>query len=163
MAKRAGLTLAKAAELRFELLVKQADEDGLSPEEDSEKEKFVLKLSEPAGETGSPERAAWFEELVEEMQSNPGDGGGGEGGAAGALSQLGGLGGLMGAAGGAGGGNQQQMMQMLMGMMREQQGGGGKAGEAPDDGRRVLVSDLGALQASVDAHPALKWDERMER
>lgn len=37
--------------------------------------------------------------------------------------------------------------------------GGGM--EEEDDGRQVRVTDLASLQASVAAHPALKWDERM--
>ena len=35
--------------------------------------------------------------------------------------------------------------------------------EAPEDGRTVRVADLGSLQAAVAAHPALEWDDRMEK
>jgi hypothetical protein len=159
MADRAHLTLAQAVELRYELLAAQSDEDGISPEEDAE----LTKFGDPKGAKGSTERATWFEELAEEMESSSGSGEGGGGGGGGQAAALQQLMGQAGAAGGPGGAGNAQMMQMLMGMMREQQGGGGPKGGEPDDGRRVLVSDLGSLQASVDAHPALKWDERMER
>merc|ERR1712048_1479378 len=66
MAEKAGLSLAKAAELRYELVVQQVEQK-MEPLEElqMELEKFTDKSGTPEGTKGSEERAKWFQKWLE--------------------------------------------------------------------------------------------------
>lgn len=133
---------------------------GAPTAEEDDKEELDF-IGSPEGEKGSLERGAWFDDWATKKEAM-GDGPGGDGPGGGmdpmaAMQQA-----MAAAPAGSGPGGQEQMMQMLMGMMQQQQqGGAGVASEEEEDGRQVRVTDLASLQASVAAHPALKWDQRM--
>mmetsp|Transcript_20654 Transcript_20654/g.48199 ORF Transcript_20654/g.48199 Transcript_20654/m.48199 type:complete len:588 (+) Transcript_20654:67-1830(+) len=146
MAKKAGLTLAQAAEMRHERLLEELGKPEASgPRAEALKEE-KSKLGSPAGAKGSPERAAWWrswqQKLPELQKKSEEDGDGADPDAI--LMRM-----LMSRFGG-------QDPNLLMGMI------GGSPTEEDRDGRRVRVPDLGALQRAVDQHPALQWDERLK-
>eukprot|EP00747_Dinoflagellata_sp_TGD_P034060 gnl/TRDRNA2_/TRDRNA2_137028_c0_seq2.p1 gnl/TRDRNA2_/TRDRNA2_137028_c0~~gnl/TRDRNA2_/TRDRNA2_137028_c0_seq2.p1 ORF type:complete len:561 (+),score=138.59 gnl/TRDRNA2_/TRDRNA2_137028_c0_seq2:125-1684(+) len=103
MATRADMTLAQAAEKRYEIVCAELED---SPDNESLKEEKV-KLGQPAGEKGSEERAEWFQKWVRVLPEEKDDNDmmslvknmGGLGG----LGDLGGLGGLGDAMGGPAG------------------------------------------------------------
>eukprot|EP00406_Dinophysis_acuminata_P065989 CAMPEP_0179281466 /NCGR_PEP_ID=MMETSP0797-20121207/37166_1 /TAXON_ID=47934 /ORGANISM="Dinophysis acuminata, Strain DAEP01" /LENGTH=427 /DNA_ID=CAMNT_0020990171 /DNA_START=101 /DNA_END=1384 /DNA_ORIENTATION=+ len=74
MAKKAGLTLAQAAELRYDqLLGEQASTEARTPEASEALEQELAKFGSPAGTGGSEERSAWFRAWLQglsERQSN---------------------------------------------------------------------------------------------
>jgi len=146
MAEKAGTTLAKAAELRYELvedMLSGAKVVTVGPQctpETLEAEK--TKIGEPHGERGSEERAEWFRNWAEERQAD-------------------------GDSGAASGGPVTMYQQMLLDFVQQ----GRASGPGPNrtngpsqsqQDRPVRVAELDTLKKAVDAHPALKWDERME-
>lgn len=74
MAKKAGLTLAQAAELRYDqLLEEQVSTEARTPEASEALAQELAKFGSPAGARGSEERAAWFRAWLQglsERQSN---------------------------------------------------------------------------------------------
>lgn len=111
MCERGGVTLATAAEQRYEMLVGR---QGTAAEEEEDEEELA-KIGAPEGGTGSAERRAWFEGWATQCQertNQPNDDDDGDG-----------LGGLGGAGGSAEAMERMAMMRMLLGMMQEKRAG----------------------------------------
>eukprot|EP00802_Teleaulax_amphioxeia_P013484 Tamp_13535.p1 GENE.Tamp_13535~~Tamp_13535.p1 ORF type:complete len:545 (+),score=140.30 Tamp_13535:103-1635(+) len=155
MCDRADVSFAEAVQMRHKMLLAR---QGTAQAEREDEEELAM-IGEPDGEENSVERKAFYEAWAKEHQDGRGGGGGGGGGLGDNPMAA-----LMGGGGGGGPGSQMEMMQMLMGMM---QGGVGMRGMGgpmqSDNGRRVRVADLDQLQSAVTAHPALEWDDRMEK
>merc|ERR1712204_41941 len=75
MAEHAGLTLAQAAELRYDLLKKLVDESKPDAALLREFEKFEAGPPQELGPAGSAGRTAWFEKWITSMQQSEGAGG----------------------------------------------------------------------------------------
>lgn len=147
MAKRAGLTLAQAAEMRYEKIQEELKRPGAKDLEALKEE--AAKIGTPRGAKGSQERSAWFrawELKLPEQQQQGGEDGVGDGGDPDMLLMRM----LMARPGG---------QDMLMALM-----GGASASSAASrgkDGRRVRAPDITGLKTAVDEHPDLEWDARM--
>jgi len=141
MAKKAGLTLAQAAEMRYDMIMDQL----ASPEATAAKEALreeAEKLGQPAGSKGSAERAAWWrnwEQKLPEQQKNDDEGAGGDPDAM--LMRM-----LMARSG--------MDVSQLMGMLNGRD-------EQQEDGRKVRVPGLAVLKQAVNTSPALQWDSRL--
>lgn len=157
-AKRMDIKLEEALELRYEdMKVKNASEDLTHDERQALRkelcvfgkqrtsavlaEQFVENPAIP-GEKGSDERRSYLKACVDREREPRGGGGGGGGNA---LMEM-----LLARGGGS-------LPAGLEGML----GGGGGGAPAVEDGRKVKASSVEALKEAVEAHPALKWDERI--
>mmetsp|Transcript_37257 Transcript_37257/g.89032 ORF Transcript_37257/g.89032 Transcript_37257/m.89032 type:complete len:586 (+) Transcript_37257:98-1855(+) len=148
MAKKAGLTLAQAAEMRYEMLLEELSKPEVGGAKLEALKEEKMKLGSPAGSKGSPERAAWWrswEQKLPDSQNSEEDGDGADPDAM--LMRM-----LMSRFGG-------QDPSLLVGSMI----GSPAATDAEDgkDGRQVRVPELRALQRAVEQHPALQWDDRL--
>jgi len=136
MAEKANLTLAEAAEMRYDHVVAQLARPDLTPSFGEELREELALFAVPNGAAkGSAERKQAFEKLGTQAS---GRGGGG--------SELDFMRQMMGQPGGRDALNQ---------LLNQQQ-------EEPDNGRKVKAAGLAGLKAAVDNHSALEWDERME-
>mmetsp|Transcript_3198 Transcript_3198/g.4912 ORF Transcript_3198/g.4912 Transcript_3198/m.4912 type:complete len:647 (-) Transcript_3198:172-2112(-) len=134
MARRAGLTLAQAAEMRYDMVVESLKGSGVTGVKAKELRAETEAIGNPIGPRGSAERSAWFrnweKKLPENMESDE---------------------------------SEDEMMRFIM-ARHGLSGAGGcvglpVGGNAP--GRRVRVADLMTLRSAVDDNPALNWDARM--
>lgn len=134
MAKRAGLTLAQAAEMRYDSIMDSLKSSSVPPMKAKEMRAETEAIGNPIGPKGSAERSAWFQNwersLPENMETDE---------------------------------SEDEMMRFIM-ARHGLGGSGGSVGlptgGAPN-GRRVRVADLMALHSLVDENPALTWDARM--
>eukprot|EP00656_Telonema_subtile_P039383 TRINITY_DN444_c0_g1_i1.p1 TRINITY_DN444_c0_g1~~TRINITY_DN444_c0_g1_i1.p1 ORF type:complete len:511 (-),score=130.26 TRINITY_DN444_c0_g1_i1:320-1852(-) len=147
MAQKANLTLAKAVELRYDMIEDAMAKPGLEKSVADELKEEMLGIGSPTGAKGSAERAAWFAD----WEKNRPQGGGARGGQMDEMEMM------------------RQMMQRpggtdaLMNLLGQQQQQQGQAREEePEDGRKVRAAPLQNLKAAVDEHSALQWDERMQ-
>eukprot|EP00930_Biecheleria_cincta_P073849 TRINITY_DN6111_c0_g4_i1.p1 TRINITY_DN6111_c0_g4~~TRINITY_DN6111_c0_g4_i1.p1 ORF type:complete len:589 (-),score=131.90 TRINITY_DN6111_c0_g4_i1:185-1951(-) len=135
MAKKAGQTLAQAAEKRFEIIQEQLSRPGLSPSKAEALQSEAQKLGTPPGTKGSAERAAWWrnweQKLPEQIRANSGDNG-----------------------------DISDPDAMLMRMLMSRFGNPMNQPE-PEDGRKVRVPELSVLKRAVEGHANLTWDARL--
>ncbi len=138
MAEKAGLTLAQAAEMRYDYLEEQVEKPGLTSSVKDELREEMNNFGVPSGAAkGSLERREAFNNL--ENQSNR-----------------------------SGGGSHVDEMAFMRQMMGQPGGRDalhqlfGQASEQEEQGRRVRAASLNELKTAVDSHSALQWDERME-
>lgn len=136
MAKKAGFSLAQAAEMRYEALSESLSRNGLSLAKAKELRAEVEAIGNPAGAKGSSQRSAWFrnweERLPENMVADE---------------------------------SESEMMRMLM-AGQGMGGSGGSVGLPPAgaaSGRRIRVPELAVLKRAVTESPALEWDARMSQ
>lgn len=136
MAKRGGLTLAQAAEMRYEMVVESMTRSGVTLQKTKEMRAETDAIGIPQGPKGSSERSAWFrnweKRLPENMVSDD---------------------------------SNDELMRYMIARQGLGPGGGSvglpKAG--PGSGRRVRVADLATLRRTVNESPVLKWDARMSQ
>jgi len=138
MAKRADQTLAQAAELRFDNITAELAEEGLAEDKREALKKEVDSIGEPEGEKGNDVRREWFETWLATNRAK--GGGGAPGGIDPSLSDM-----------------VRQMALSRMGL-----GPGMNAQQKEPDGRRVRAPNTETLKASVEGHPELSWDDRMQ-
>jgi len=127
--------------MRYEYLVKEVDNEQLAEGKREDLKAELEKLSglkDIEGEKGSEERQKAFEEWFDKSHDSGDSGGGPSGIPPGLQALLGGLGGGI-------------PPHLLSG-----------ANAKPDDGRKVKICGLEELQSAVEAHPDLKWDQRMK-
>lgn len=136
MAKRGGLTLAQAAEMRYEMVVESMTRSGVTPQKTKEMRAETDAIGIPQGPKGSSERSAWFrnweKKLPEFMVTDD---------------------------------SENELMRYMIARQGLGPGGGSvglpKGGVA--SGRRVRVADLATLRRTVNESPVLKWDARMSQ
>lgn len=140
MAKRAGTTLAQSLALRYENISKQVGDSSCGTDADKEAFNDELKLfGEVEGEVGSDERTQWFENWLVKNRSGGSD----------VDDRIAAL--------------------RLMAFAQAQRAGGAQGGPlngmsfAPRTRPKVRLPDRVTLEAAVEAHPGLNWDEQMER
>lgn len=135
MAKKAGLTLAQAAEKRFEVIQEELSRPGLSPVKAEALQSEAQKLGAPPGTRGSAERSAWWrnweQKLPDQIRANSDDNGD--------LADP-----------------DAMLMRMLMSRFSNQ-----KSQPEPEDGRKVRVPELTVLKRAVEGHANLSWDARL--
>jgi len=136
MAKRGGMTLAQAAEMRYEFVMESLAGHGLSPLQQKEMRAEVEGLGTPGGLKGSRERSAWFriweEKLPENMVADD---------------------------------SEAEMMRLLMARRRLDEGPGAgmyHPGERQCI-RRVRVPEVATLRRAVNDSDSLEWDQRMSQ
>jgi protein phosphatase len=146
MAKRAGLTLAQAVEMRYEALMEDISDPTKNTKELKEEAEAI---GTPTGIKGSKERSAWFrkweENLSQKQSAAPPD----QNDLMLQLVRQGMLGGMP-----------PSVLSSLLG------GGGPDDGDPGSSGkciRRIRAPDAMTLRKAVRKHPALDWDERMTR
>lgn len=141
MAARGEKSVGSALEMRYEYLLKEVDNEQLAEGKREDLKAELEKLSglkDIEGEKGSEERQKAFEEWFDKSHDSGDSGGGPSGIPPGLQALLGGLGGGI-------------PPHLLSG-----------ANAKPDDGRKVKICGLEELQSAVEAHPDLKWDQRMK-
>eukprot|EP00929_Paragymnodinium_shiwhaense_P098494 TRINITY_DN5996_c1_g2_i1.p1 TRINITY_DN5996_c1_g2~~TRINITY_DN5996_c1_g2_i1.p1 ORF type:complete len:726 (-),score=131.64 TRINITY_DN5996_c1_g2_i1:93-2270(-) len=154
-AKKAGLTLAQAVEMRYEQLSEELATHKVPAARLAETRDEMAKMGNPPGSRGSKDRAAYFRSHVQRLQEKSGaDDETGGGGNADILMRM-----LMSRAAGAS--PEQVMRSVLAGGGGAGPGLGGGGAGAAGGGRRVRVPDIVALKGAVDKHPVLSWDARM--
>jgi len=142
MAKKAGLTMAQAAEMRYEIVQEKLADSRTPPSVAAELRDEIRNINcSSTTVKGSSERTNWFGDWLKQRSSSGGGGGG--------QSDL-------------------EMMRMmiqrpggadtLMGLLNREH----TAQEYSDDGRPVRAAALPVLRAAVEAHATLQWDARME-
>lgn len=146
MAKKAGLTLAQAVEMRYEQIV----EDMADPKKKiKELKDEVEAIGTPAGTKGSKERSAWFRKWEDNLSQKQGNS---QPNQSDLLDELV-LQGVL------GGGVPPNVLASLLGGTRDD-------GDSIGSGkciRRIRAPDAMTLRKAVRKHPALDWDERMTR
>lgn len=70
MAKRASLTLAQAAEIRYEIVAGMLARNGITPQQAMELRAEVSAIGAPVGTKGSSARSAWFRKWEEKLPEN---------------------------------------------------------------------------------------------
>eukprot|EP00928_Gymnodinium_smaydae_P032206 TRINITY_DN23390_c0_g1_i1.p1 TRINITY_DN23390_c0_g1~~TRINITY_DN23390_c0_g1_i1.p1 ORF type:complete len:614 (+),score=69.81 TRINITY_DN23390_c0_g1_i1:63-1904(+) len=137
MAKRGGLTLAQAAERRYDLVQELlASPDTSAPQAVTLRQE-AKSFGNPPGAKGSEERSAYFRTWQQKLPQQQ--------------------------AGGVEGGTSDPDV-TLMRMLMSRPGGRNMLsmlGCGPKTERRVRAAEYAALKRSVESHPALKWDSRM--
>jgi len=135
MAKRGGLTLAEAAEMRYDMVEESLSKGGVAFQKAKEMRAETEAIGTPAGPKGSSERSAWFRDwqkkLPETMIQDE---------------------------------SENELMQYMLARQGLGGGGGGIVGlprASKNSGRRVVVCDLTTLRSAVNESPVLKWDVRM--
>jgi serine/threonine protein phosphatase PrpC len=134
MAKKAGLTLAQAAEMRYDMIVESLKTPGITASKAQELRAELEAIGNPVGPKGSADRNTWFQnwekKLPENMEADE---------------------------------SEDEMMRFIM-ARHGLSGSGGSVGlpsGIKSSGRRVRVGDLITLRSAVDDNPALSWDGRM--
>jgi len=139
MAKRAGKSLAEAAEMRYDMVSDSLSRNGLGMLKAKEMRAETEAIGTPVGPSGSSKRSAWFRNWEEKLPENM------------TVDE------------------EEQMMRMMLarqgGLAGLQAGGFGgprPPGGSPSD-RRVRVADLSTLRRAVNENPALEWDPRLSQ
>lgn len=134
MAKRSGLTLAQAVEMRYETVVEMLAGRGIIRVQAIELQNEVNAIGTPSGTKGSAARSAWFrnweERLPERFASDE---------------------------------SENDMIRSLMAQRGLGSGGsvGLPTGKGSAPLRRIRVPEVKVLQRAVAENPALDWDPRM--
>jgi protein phosphatase len=148
MSEHAGLSLVESVELRYDQLVKdlkdpaeQVSEEGRKSLEAAKSELELFKMGAGSVKTGPPsdvgkeERRQWFVEWLESQE------------------------------GGSSDQSNQQLMELAAGNPRIMQFARqqGLLSEPEGPKRKIKVAPLEELKPAVENHPALKWDDRLEK
>lgn len=139
MAQKADHTLARAGELRYEIVEDMLAKCEAAGEQIPDSFRDELEaFDKPAGSKGDQERRSWFEVWAKKIEEKPDEDGGPN--SEEVLSRL------MSMPGG---------QQTIMDLLRSQ-------AVDVENGRRVRVPDIVTLKKVVSEHPELKWDPKME-
>eukprot|EP00658_Telonema_sp_P-2_P020406 TRINITY_DN1806_c0_g1_i11.p1 TRINITY_DN1806_c0_g1~~TRINITY_DN1806_c0_g1_i11.p1 ORF type:complete len:503 (-),score=122.54 TRINITY_DN1806_c0_g1_i11:263-1771(-) len=140
MAEKAGLTLAKAVEMRYDNIERELANPSLEAEVAEQLKEEQASIGQAQGTSGSSVREEWFRKWEVGLPAG--------GRPSGQMDEM-------------------EMMRMmiqrpggteaLMGLL-----GGQKPEDEPEDGRKVRAAAIEVLKPAVDDHNALQWDERMK-
>jgi len=141
MAKRGGLTLAQAVEMRYEMVSDALSRSGVTLAKAKEMRAETDAIGNPAGPKGSSDRSAWFRNWEKRLPENM-------------ISDD----------------SENELMRYMIarqGLAPPGAGGGGGIVGLPKaattNGRRVRVADLVTLRGAVNESQVLKWDARMSQ
>jgi hypothetical protein len=149
MAKKAGLTLAQAAEMRYDLIEKELAQPGLPPAKLEALRMEKSKFGTPSGAKGSVERSRWFsnwQRRLPEQQQQSNDGPDGLDPDMMLMRML-----MQ-----RGPGAQDLVGRLMAGAAATANGGSGGGGL-----RRIRAPGGEALRRAVSEHPALEWNKKM--